>query len=42
MSPENQTSPQLEVKEWSDVASWHVVLFKMAVASALALGCNQY
>jgi len=38
MSPESQTSPQPEVKEWSDVVSWREALFKMAVASALALG----
>jgi hypothetical protein len=35
---DNQTSQRPEVKEWSDVASWCVALFKMAVASALALG----
>ena len=38
MSPESQTSPQPEVKEWSDVVSRREALFKMAVASALALG----
>jgi len=38
MSPESQTSPQPEVKEWSDVISRREALFKMAVASALALG----
>jgi hypothetical protein len=38
MSSESQTSPQPEVKEWSDVISRREALFKMAVASALALG----
>ena len=38
MPPETQTSPQPEVKEWSDVISRREALLKMAVASALALG----
>jgi hypothetical protein len=37
MSSDNRISQRPKVKEWSDLISWHEALFRMAVASALAL-----